>query len=88
MSDAPVTPIEFKVGDKVTWTDVTSKGGGFNLSSKEGVIAKIHPQAATVKLRNGRTKVVWFDDLRLAGAKTHLTEFFEGMAKASGGGAA
>lgn len=83
MSETSSAPAKFAFGDRVTWTDVKRARGGFNLSSREGVIVGLFPHSARVKMRNGRLKTVWFDELRHADQKTSLTEFFEGMASAA-----
>ena len=63
-----------KIGDKVTWTETTRKGSGFNMSSKEGKITEMGEFGARVKYSNGRTTVVSISKLRLKGEPTELTE--------------
>lgn len=66
-----------KVGDEVTWMQVTTRGTGMNFSTKEGKVKALFPSVATVQMRNGRTRDVFLSDLRPINAKNHVTELFE-----------
>lgn len=69
-------PNQFKVGDKVQWTHVTSNGHSMRMTNREGVITEIQRVSALVKMRNGRLNNVHFDDLRLQGEDSALTAMF------------
>lgn len=70
-----------KIGDKVKWTSTTTKGGGFNMTTKIGEILEITNSSARIKYKNGRTTVVPFKKLRLQSEVSELTEAFINMGR-------
>lgn len=71
---------EFKVGDKVTWTETSRAGfAGMRFVTRKGKIVLLGKGVATakVKRKNGRCAWKLLDDLRHADETTALTEAFK-----------
>lgn len=68
-----------QTGDRITWMELTRKGSGFRLSSKQGTISGFGEIKCDVKLRNGRIVTVETQELRLEGQETALTQMVRQM---------
>lgn len=74
---------DLSVGDDVQWMHVSRSGRALKFSQRYGVLMRISGRVGIVQSRNGRTMNVLLSDLRRLGEKGHVTQMFEGLAKAS-----
>jgi hypothetical protein len=79
MSD---TPPSFAVGDRVTFTSVTSRGSSISIREIEGTIVDLGSVNAVIKMRNGKRKVVNLKKVTKDGDENGTTRVFKGFCKA------
>ncbi len=70
---------ELKVGDKVQWVVVRTRGQGFGMSQRTGVVVEMGPSSALCRMRNGRKTWQWIGDLELESSPGQLTQFVQGL---------
>jgi hypothetical protein len=83
MSDCQSTPpADFKVGDKVTYTNKVIRGSRISLSTREGKILELNNVAARVRIGNGRKIVLPLSRLTKEGSPSEVTLAFEALCQA------
>ena len=68
-----------KPGDKVQWTETSSKGRSFSAHLRQGVFVGVEGGAAVVKLSSGKTHLVPAARLQLAGERSDVTNIVEAL---------
>ena len=67
---------DFKINDKVTWTQVSHHGRSVSMSPKEGVVIGFATKFAIVQTKRGtRSHMIPIANLRHVGERSTLTEF-------------
>ena len=76
-----------QIGDKVSWTHVSTSSRTISMKLREGTVIKINNGIATVKpvARNSRATQVDIRRLRLEGQKSQIMEFVEAVREAHRG---
>ena len=71
-----------KPGTQVEWTKIKRQGSGFIMSQMYGTLLGVDRDVATVKLRNGHTRIIKVVDLHETGSgPNQLTRIMDAMAK-------
>lgn len=76
-----------KIGDRVSWTQVSSKGRSISISEKEGKVIKIDLKGNTiVQMKNNRKTGIAIGELtpQNRGVKNGTTKFFDALCQAHG----
>jgi len=68
-----------EIGDKVSWTHVSTRGRSMLMSLREGIITAMESKATWIKKKGGKSEVVSLARLRLPEHKSQITEFVEGL---------
>lgn len=78
MSEQTTSPAttDFAIGDKVTWTHMTSSGNSFRFSVRSGTVVMRNNNQLQVKARNGRLHWISIktDGVRKEGQRNAITE--------------
>lgn len=71
----------FAVGDKVTWTHVSSSGRTMSMTLREGTITALDGDVATIQPPSKKSSPVQIKIVRLRkpGQRSQITEFIEGV---------
>lgn len=72
---------EIKEGSRVTWTHVTKRGKGYQMTTRKGRVESINGNVVVVRYRQ-KPFLKSLGELRLEGEKTALTDFVAGLAEA------
>lgn len=74
-----------KSGDKVHWTQVSTRGRTMSMQRREGTIESIDGALAIVRTAGNRQVQVALARLRLDGERSQIDEFVEGVREAHRG---